>query len=1259
MNTNNSISSTVKKLLEINTNSLKTFERINQAITTQEKNVPLEILNDEGGTTTVYVPSFGFMKRELERLDTNLKALSGIGKGNTKVRLSDGSYQNVITSRLKSPANDIRTIVKPSEFNVKSNYFFEDFMNPLLTVSFDVTNQIPSNTERVLVKRILFDNTNQSSIDYFVENFLDQEDIEYASAIRGIVNNNISYQVDEEIRDMPFQNVQYFGTFDVLAINDSKKDITLNGETKRKAVKRYRLDKLTYTDANKEVKDTEVLKAGDEFIVNSGKATTKYIATRVDNSTREVELELVEGFEAIRIGANALKIYKNTNINVNVEINVGFNERLLVFVKAIDPDSKILAENWSPGVGFFSNDLIRTNEDGSNVTLADYYKEQVADFGKFIRALKEDSIPPATEGVTPDAPTLDATNFRVLQVNRHLTDNDVANKIKQLNNDKVTVEETIKKLDDTIVKKRAEIATKKYNSQIEADKDKNQLSSLIQQRAAETKLYGSIVNQIQSLSTDTNVGNITPKYRVRGFWKIPEAKQVASTTNQDVVQFVVQYRYLSTNGKSPEVSQISFIEEDREKTAVFSNWNEYKTPARERAKDPATGKFVWQDSVIEDGQTVNFNQLDIPIQQGEVVEFRIKSVSEAGYPANPIMSDWSEPIRIEFPESEIDTADLQNIIEENVTELARVRLNEELNSAGVYTHVGESFTSNENYYAHNATSIASGFLSAEQKPISVFDKIAELERKIESLQQTIDNAKGELFVKLVAEDGTVTVISNNTTNKVFAGYYVDEVAELSVKKGHIVTKTFKLLLENTKATELELISRISGDRTLPAYRSSASGSDIATNGFGTLINDQGLADVDSKIISDNYYTSEGKYDLAPVQYQNISANALAQYDNVQPSPYQSSQRRGQFIYSRYMDIANVNSLYATSAISGTAVSNTLLTSYEHVLSYGDFQQNNASLKSADGDANSTDFVWAGSFGRYWSSQNNNNPIDFQEWGGYDPEAIDCTSINNISTLDYNNGILFHKDHPDIETFFNTTYPQTAVDFNDVQNSDQILALQSIVDSGIYTMPITATLDNSASTLSVGLNNFSTKQLAFRNTGNMITADQRTFKMSFDANDQYLLGGQSCGSFLFLSPINLSSLSIDGDNRLAGRKVSSGSNNSISVDVVFQYRMTDYAGNDPATDIGYIGGKRGVVQNSLTYSKKIGLDIFDRDDNQFSFDLEIFARYAPKGSNINSIKAAQLVANTSVGNAPVSVIDSPITPIGFTGADGGTDRDYLF
>ena len=170
MNTNNSISNTLTRLLEINTNALRTFERINEAVTTTEKNIPLEILTEDG-TKTVTVPSFGYMNAELARLGNNLKAMTGLGQGSTKIKLPDGSYQKIITTSLKAPASDIKNVIRPTTFTTKSNYFFEDFLNPLLKTSISVGGQIPNDTERVLVKRIIFDSTNELTVNYFNNNF--------------------------------------------------------------------------------------------------------------------------------------------------------------------------------------------------------------------------------------------------------------------------------------------------------------------------------------------------------------------------------------------------------------------------------------------------------------------------------------------------------------------------------------------------------------------------------------------------------------------------------------------------------------------------------------------------------------------------------------------------------------------------------------------------------------------------------------------------------------------------------------------------------------------------------------------------------------------------------------------------------------------------------------------------------------------------------------------------------------------------------
>ena len=1222
MNTNNSISNSLKKLLELNTNSLKTFERINEAVTTEQKSIPLEILTDEG-TKIVSIPGFGFMQKELQRLDTNLKALTGLGKGSTKIKLPDGTFQNIITSALKTPANDLTTVGRPINFFTAPNYFAEDFLNPMLKTAFDVSGQIPNDTERVLVKRIIFDSSNQTAVEFFNDNYRNKEEVDYLTAIRDVVNNNIAYIVDEELRDLPYRTGQYTGKFDVIAISNSQREVIEGGVTKKQAIKLYTLDKLTYSDKSKDLDQTELIRVGDELMVAGGAKNTRYIIDKLDSSTRQVELRLIEGYEPIKIGANVLGVFKNEDNNLNIEVPCGFNERVLMFMKPIDADSKLLAENWSPGVGFYTNELTLTQDDGVQITLAEYYKENVADFSRMIDALKVDSIPPAAIGVSPDAPILDGENFKVVQVNTHLSANDAKGKITKLNADKITVDESVKKLDGTISKKREEIATKKYESKIQRDKDRSELNSLQQERVSEAKMFSSIVNQIQSVSADTNVKKISPKYRIRGFWSIPTAKKVADTADQEVVQFVVAYRYLSTSGKSGEAAQLKFKESGREKTAVFSNWIEKKTKVRPRAKSIApdgsvSTKFTWQPSKVEDGQEINFNQLDIAISQGETVEIRIKSISEAGFPQNPIMSDWSESMTVAFPEAEIDTTDIAATVEANLAELARVRMNEELEAQGVYTHVGDSFTANESYYAHVATNIASGFLSPEQKPISVYDKIAELEAMISGLKNEVEAEVGELVVKIISEDGTVTNVSKDQTIQLFAGYYVDEVAGLTVRKGHVVNKTFKLQLENSKATKLELVSRLVGDRSLPAYRSSAQGSTESSNGFGLEQNDNNADAPDRKIESDTYYLTEGKYDLAPIQYQNVDTDNITEAGD---APYQSMQRRGQFVYSRFMDVANQNAHYIVEPLE-TIPSNPDATDYEHALSYG-----SAPLSTSNG---ANDFIWSGDFGA--GADDTGNPLGGYD-GQWDPSKVLTTSVSSIGLYQYNRGLYIHKDHPLLENVW-----------EDADEAGSI-NLDAVKDSMIFSMTKTATqafgatlfsffgYKSSLKSASVG----NKQQTAFHNGRGLSVQTNgealgRPLKMSFEENDQYLLGGRSCGAFLFMSPINIETLKVGGDTRRSKKEINpkkDNESNAVSVDIVFQYRMTDYFGNNEALDSGRIGGFARLAYNNLTYTKKIGFDIFDKLDEQFSFDLEVFAKYSPKGKNLNSIKAAKITRSGSI------------------------------
>lgn len=1196
MSASNSISHLLEQFLELNTNSLETFERINEAITTDKQTVTINIFDDaKGELRPIQIPAFGYLKREVERLDKNVKAISGLDNNSVNIRLKDGSFKRIHAAKLKSPAKDITSLATPVNFKTKLNEFFEDFLNPLLTINLDVTGQIPVETERVYVERFIFDSNDLASLTAFDEAYKGESELAYTAFKNEISENNYKYHLDTEVVDMPMRKVQYKGAFDVINISNEQKSQIVDGVTNTKSVKLFTLNKLTYSDSSKSMNDTEVLRVGDSLVVNSGNYNTRYEIISIDNSTLQVELKLIEGFENIKLGSESLIVHKGIDSNLEVEVKIGYNERQVVFIKAIDPVSKLPSNEYSPGIGFYSNELTILLDDGIQKNLAEYYKDSVADFGQFIKSLKVDYIPPASEGVEPDSPTLNSANFKVVQINKHLTDNTTTEQIKQLKADKTSAEQQLVKLDDTIRKKRALFNTKKFQSKIEKDNLRSELSSLVSQRESETKFYSSAVTQIKSASESTDIAKASPKFRVRGFWSIPESKNVGDGISQEIVQFKIRYRYVSTSGKTSQVEQIEFEDStnDTNKTAAFSNWVEVEGPVRKR-KILENGRYSWVLESEEDAQAINFNSLDIPINSGEVVEIMVKSLSEAGFPANPVESEWSEIIKVEFPDGELNTDGIGDLLTQNELDNLKVELRADLESEGLFTHLSDGFTSNETYFAHNATNLASGFLTGEQSPISVYDKLTEMQATIDRLTAAITGAVGELQVSIIDEDGNSRRVKNNSTIKLFAGYYVDEIPAQG-GKGFIVTKNYKIELSNTKSTTLELVSKLVGDVAQPAH--------VSTTGqsFGL-----GTGTIDSTVTDNTYYTTEGKYDLVPVGYQNLDAVQASNHTYFNEIPNQSTQLNGQFIYSRFKNVANSDAHYIeTDTDTGDGTGYDI---YEYGLSYNSCTPENDGTKDWSNSSNITSnsysvtsqpnaYIWNGTYTAITGSQGS--------FSGGEPQLTD---LQTVTPTAYDNGIFLHADHP----LINSHLAELAT------TGTPGLSSLDIQSNGMVGLPKTAPKRANDTN--------GKKQTPLRIINNIdssgVSAVRKSVKQGFEANDQYLLGGKSCGSFLYLAPINTSSIIVDANNKFGKKRIDAGEGNSISVDMVFQYRMTDY--NQASTNgNGQVGGVVSNIFTNLTYSKKIGIDLVDSFSNAFSFDVEVFAKYKASGRNVNSITSRQL------------------------------------
>jgi hypothetical protein len=300
-----------------------------------------------------------------------------------------------------------------------------------------------------------------------------------------------------------------------------------------------------------------------------------------------------------------------------------------------------------------------------------------------------------------------------------------------------------------------------------------------------------------------------PKFRVRGFWSMPEAVATRGTKPQEIVQFRVQYRYVSQSGQETPIEQYQV--DGLQSKAAFSNWTEFKTDARKRTFDPSTGEYFWEIEDLESAETPNINQIDISIQQGERVEFRVKSISEVGWPESPVESDWSEILTVDFPD------DLNNVINENdfilqeaTKEDLKVSMSNELSAKGLDEHLSDTITVNSKVFHHDATKIISGFKDENGVALDLFEYLKSLQDRIISLEEKIRRAKGELEV-VVLRNNQEFIISNGseTIFNIECEDYLDKFSGQGVPTGRIyengiyVIKDFVIKVRN-KAQESAL-----------------------------------------------------------------------------------------------------------------------------------------------------------------------------------------------------------------------------------------------------------------------------------------------------------------------------------------------------------------------------------------------------------------------------------------------------------------------
>jgi hypothetical protein len=734
----NSFTETVNLLVNQVNIATDAMVKLNESVTTQQDTVSFSVeetnlITGDASTVTYSIPSYNYVINKVDRLTQTMDAFVN---GDGVVLLKDGTYRKVSTIPVPISPDKIMNVPAPSKFKTRSNWFFESMMFPQLIVSFELKNKIDDRSDRAVVKRIIFDNESDTETQWFLTNIVGTERT-YYETITYLSEQEKNYWEDEETVNLPLSAEPYTGYFVIQDIQN------VSGK------KWFLLDTINYgVTSDEPVVKNHQLSIGD--LLRYGNSIWKINDIHITEN--RVQLIPYVGMESPTIN-NRFEIYSEPFSTKILNIPIGNDECNIIFLKGVNDDFNIIADDWSYGITFYTNNLIL---DGGSQTLTDYYNAYVSDFGKQLEGQVREKFIPAYYGLVPNAPTLSSANFNVVQINTQLNATLDTDAIKNQRIEIEKLKSEIDSLNNTIAQRKAELV------ELTDPADRSYLSSKIKTDTIslriKTSQYQTLVKNLTTIAYENSAVTTDPKYRARGFFPIPNLK---GNPPQEIIQFEQAYRYLKLDNTGNALNTFEFIDPSTGQTTkgVFTDWIIVASAVKQKIFNETTGNYTWAIENIADGEVVNINQVDIPIQKGEKVQLKVRSISEAGWPTNPLKSDWSQPVIIDFPANLENTNQIVNILEDAQIEEQSVKLNETLDAAGVNVHVDDSVpnptSGTGTYYKHQAGYLAVDLPIRSPRGLTISESTADL-------QSTIVDIPNKVYVTLSRPGGSNAELENLT-----------------------------------------------------------------------------------------------------------------------------------------------------------------------------------------------------------------------------------------------------------------------------------------------------------------------------------------------------------------------------------------------------------------------------------------------------------------------------------------------------------------
>lgn len=1221
INTKKSTLSDYLAALGVDINNMQEFlNKLTAILVTKSDNVTISQTLPDGSKKDFPVPSFARLENDIKTIGNQFNSMLTANFGQVGVVDENGSTRRFELQDVSRVAQDLdavagKSLSTPVNFNYKTNWFFESFLNPLVYIDIPVGSLVTTpDIDKFEVKRVIMTSKTVEDITYFDATYKGQNNISYTSLIADFNSRGIRFFEDlNEVSLPPAQNTNS-GSFTVDRILTTNEVEILAGETLTNTVSTYILNTIRYQKRSLAGANgtTQATLAQGDYLLSTD--NSEFLVKSVNSAEKSIIIQRVFGLGSLQKGSVLTIKPRLEPVNV-LSVNIGYNERQILFLRPISSRLKLSTNNFSQGIGFYTSELSISLGNGRTMSFANFYQQFVSDFGVVFLSYAKERKLPAALGEIPNAPVLETASFKVVQADQHVRNSEGVEQVKQNISALEQLRSQVKEIDQQISDRRAELNTNAALSEAQRLKLSKDLSTLSDSRKTSTTQISSKLSSITSSIRSTPTITANPTYTIKGFWHIPQAIQT-QYGSQNVVQFKIAYRVLSKTGNSEAVEQITVTDPAGNKVVgSFSPWKEILSKVRGRKMNSQTGTLEWAPEDLANPDVVNMNQVEIPIAKGQVIEIKVKSLSQAGHPESPVESDWSNIIQIPFPDTLQSAEDISIISQQAFAEETKINFLDELNSKGLDLHLGTAFTTRDKYFAHRAEDIASGFRTANSEVIDLYTKLKSITDDIVSIQTSLASGQGELKVSIYDQGGNQTEVTNGQTVTLFAGYYKDQIKNAAgqtaqYEHGKIITKQYYIQLENTSQTPLELISSIAGGLLEKATASSMN-----------------LPDV---------YNSSLRYDIVPIVLNEPTDGRVGGFR--QPNGLQSSQVKGQIIYSRAKSVTLSESLYAAepSEIDDAETQDPFTNYTQRSVQY-DYAGFEANSNIESGKYTYTIPYCAGHYLPFNPSLTN---LTVKINGASYPLRQNPNIWNGRlsgSNAPVGGGLLsefcISKDHPDLKKNgrYNKNWSQTLYLPAPIKNQSSsevaTIAGYTVSPSSIKKLPFSQAAHFEISQADVvnplGAKYFQQATYRLPDTPNTLEPTSAEMiesnypiKCSFEPNDKYLVGRYTCGAYMYISPTSYQQIGATSISPTSVKRVLNvGSNNAIKIPLIFQYRCSDY--------LKYIGGFRvdepsGL--NNVGYVKKMGFDI-GLKDQVFSFDVEIGAHYDKDTSLVTPVTGA--------------------------------------